>query len=305
MKLEKVLENLESLLSSWGIAPSDWILVSQYAYRLLGYRVKFRKGHFNILVRTQKIPWKIKEGIEVHPPINSPFREDFRKFIAKTKFDFDINLASDKDFIAKRGKFEIYTLTDNKKIQVQRPIGAIKEFEKLMALSTKEGFGTERLDKDIHYIKDMIRVLSIRKEKETEELFVELLKKFLFAKKKQIGIKNKLVSDRVKGIVAYKGKVTGKVVIVRGLKGSETLSTGDILVTKMTSPSLTTILPKISAIVTDQGGMLSHAAILAREMKVPCIVGTQNATNLLKNGDFVEVDAVDGIVRKLKNEQDL
>src|SRR3989344_440362 len=92
MKLEEVLQELEKLFTTWKIKESDWILVSQYAYRLLGYDVKIRKGHFNILIKRRKIPWKIKEGLEIHPPRGSKFRNDFQKFIVKTGFDFDINL---------------------------------------------------------------------------------------------------------------------------------------------------------------------------------------------------------------------
>ena len=57
---------------------------------------------------------------------------------------------------------------------------------------------------------------------------------------------------------------------------------------------------KAGAIVTDEGGLTSHAAIVSRELKIPCIVGTKIATKILKDGDIVEVDAENGIVRKIK-----
>ena len=59
-------------------------------------------------------------------------------------------------------------------------------------------------------------------------------------------------------------------------------------------------MEKASAFVTDEGGMLCHAAIIAREMNKPCIVGTKSATKILKDGDLVEVDANAGIVKILK-----
>jgi phosphohistidine swiveling domain-containing protein len=298
MKLEKVLDRLEGLLTSWGIPDSDWILVSQYAYRLLGYKVKLREGHFNILVRKKAVPWKIREGVEVHPPRNSIYRQDFKEFIEKTGFDFDINLATDEEFRKKSGKFVIYTLQNKKTIQVQKPEGAVKEFEKLLKLSTPEGFGTERLDKDIAYVKDMIKVLKVKKESKTLKDFQKLLKKFLKAKKRRVKkrIENK---KEITGIIASVGRISGRAVIIKGVDDIKKISEGDILVTEMTAPGLTTVLTKISAIVTDKGGRLSHAAILAREMKVPCLVGTQIATKSLRNGDLIEVDAIRGIVRKL------
>ena len=67
----------------------------------------------------------------------------------------------------------------------------------------------------------------------------------------------------------------------------------------MTQPAIIDIAKKAGAIVTDEGGMLSHAAIISREFKIPCIVGTHFATTVIKSGDMVEVDAINGIVRKI------
>lgn len=74
---------------------------------------------------------------------------------------------------------------------------------------------------------------------------------------------------------------------------------GDILVTGMTRPEYIHLAKKSAGIITDAGGILSHAAITARELKIPCIIGTKNATQILKDGDLVEVDADNGIVRKI------
>jgi pyruvate,water dikinase len=75
---------------------------------------------------------------------------------------------------------------------------------------------------------------------------------------------------------------------------------GNILVTTMTTPDFVPLMQKAAAIVTDIGGLLSHAAIVSREMKKPCIIGTHVATKILKDGNIVEVDAIKGIVRKVK-----
>ena len=76
---------------------------------------------------------------------------------------------------------------------------------------------------------------------------------------------------------------------------------GDVLVSVATTPSIVTAMKKAAAIVTDQGGLTCHAAIVSRELGVPCVVGTKIATASLKDGDLVEVDAMKGIVRKLEN----
>lgn len=104
----------------------------------------------------------------------------------------------------------------------------------------------------------------------------------------------------LKGLVVSSGKVTGKVSIVLSPKNVEKIKKGDILVAPMTSPDFIVAMKKAAAIVTDEGGMTSHAAIVSRELKIPCVVGTKIATKVLKDGMNVEVDATKGIVRILR-----
>ena len=109
-----------------------------------------------------------------------------------------------------------------------------------------------------------------------------------------------LISDLIKGQTAYAGKVVGKVVIVNAIEEIKKIHVGDILVARSTNPALLPAMRSSGAIVTDIGGLTCHAAIVAREMKKPCIVGTKIATQVLKDGDIVEVDASNGIVKKIK-----
>lgn len=102
--------------------------------------------------------------------------------------------------------------------------------------------------------------------------------------------------DSFSGIVASKGigtKTKGYVkIILDPLKAN--FKDDDILVTTMTTPEFVFIMKRASAIVTDTGGLTSHAAIVARELKKPCIIGTKIATKVLKDGDLVEVDGGEG-----------
>ncbi|TAN33005.1 hypothetical protein EPN28_03310 [Patescibacteria group bacterium] len=107
------------------------------------------------------------------------------------------------------------------------------------------------------------------------------------------------VVDKIIGFVASKGKVRGKVKIVITREDQVKMQKGDILVSSMTTPSLITAVKKAAAIVTDEGGLTAHAAIVSRELGIPCIIGTKIATKVLKDGDMVEVDAEKGIVRKI------
>jgi len=104
----------------------------------------------------------------------------------------------------------------------------------------------------------------------------------------------------LKGSSAYGGKVKGIVKVVLDPQKSRDFKEGDILVTSMTRPEYLPLIQKAAALVTDAGGILSHAAITARELKKPCIIGTKVATKTFKDGDIVEVDANIGVVRKIK-----
>lgn len=109
--------------------------------------------------------------------------------------------------------------------------------------------------------------------------------------------------DAVKGTVAYKGVVRGEVQIVTQTVDMKKFKEGNILVSDATNPSLMPVIKKCSAIVTDEGGLMCHAAIVSRELKKPCVIGTKIATKVLKDGDEVEVDANEGVVKILKKAQ--
>jgi phosphohistidine swiveling domain-containing protein len=105
---------------------------------------------------------------------------------------------------------------------------------------------------------------------------------------------NKLA--KIIGLSGSKGTAKGKVKIVHPEKLDEDFEEGSVLVCPVTTPMYVPLMQKAASIVTDQGGILSHAAIIARELGKPCIVGTGNATKELKNGQLVTVNATDGLV---------
>jgi phosphohistidine swiveling domain-containing protein len=117
------------------------------------------------------------------------------------------------------------------------------------------------------------------------------------------------VAGPLKGVVAHKskrkGNVTGKVKILKRdyadssylMRQAEIMEEGTILVTDTTDPEFLPAMRKSEAVITDAGGILSHAAITSRELDITCIVGTVSATQVLKDGDLVEVDADNGIVK--------
>ncbi|MCX6736173.1 MAG: PEP-utilizing enzyme [Candidatus Parcubacteria bacterium] len=103
--------------------------------------------------------------------------------------------------------------------------------------------------------------------------------------------------NEVSGQIAYKGNVCGIARIVKKQSDMNRIAEGDILVSPMTTPNFLPAMQKAAAFVTDEGGVTCHASIVAREMKKPCIIGTKIATQVLHDGDLVEVDADNGAVR--------
>ena len=92
------------------------------------------------------------------------------------------------------------------------------------------------------------------------------------------------------------GIVKGKVKIIKTVQDLSKINTGDILVADMTSPDYVTAFNKVAAFVTDEGGLTCHAAIVSKEFNVPCIVGIQFATQILKDNTLIEVDANHGVI---------
>lgn len=107
------------------------------------------------------------------------------------------------------------------------------------------------------------------------------------------------VSALVTGSVACKGIVRGVARIINNKNDFARVEVGDVIVTSMTTPDMIPIMKKAVAFVTDEGGVTCHAAIISRELKKPCIIGTKNATQVLHDGDMLEVDADKGVVRIL------
>lgn len=106
-------------------------------------------------------------------------------------------------------------------------------------------------------------------------------------------------ASEIRGMSACKGIARGTVKIISGIHELYKIEKGDILIAQQTVPDFTPAMHKAVAIVTDLGGITSHAAIVSRELGIPCVVGTKTATLVFKDNDVVEVDANKAIVRRI------
>jgi phosphohistidine swiveling domain-containing protein len=110
---------------------------------------------------------------------------------------------------------------------------------------------------------------------------------------------NSLKTNTLEGYSASGGIVRGYIKIIETREDFKKMNPGDILVSTMTRPEFVPLMKIAGGVVTNEGGITCHAAILSRELGKPCVIGTQTATEILKDGDFVEVDADEGLVRKI------
>ncbi len=174
-------------------------------------------------------------------------------------------------------------------------------YDDLLLLSPEEicqSLDNGSLLKDIK-IEDRKKSWALLRKKEEIHIFQgEEADKFA---EKQGFLKAHPVSTRsIIGQIGYTGIVRGVVKIIITPNDVWKVSKGEIMVAVMTFPSYIVAMEKAVAFITDDGGILCHAAIVAREMKKPCIIGTKIATKVLKDGDLVEVDADKGVVKIIK-----
>ncbi|MEM4330395.1 MAG: phosphoenolpyruvate synthase [Candidatus Pacearchaeota archaeon] len=130
---------------------------------------------------------------------------------------------------------------------------------------------------------------------ENDEIFILQTRAITTLKERQ---ENEELEGKVllEGLGASPGIASGVVKIIRRMEDLEKIKKGDVLVTEMTNPDMVVSMQKASAIVTDEGGITSHAAIVSREMGIPCVVGTSIATNKLEDGMEITVDGFRGKV---------
>jgi phosphohistidine swiveling domain-containing protein len=152
---------------------------------------------------------------------------------------------------------------------------------------------------DVHELNRRLKLVIYQREGDKRKIISgksasDFIKKNFKIEKLRTNVKE------IKGTTAQAGKARGIVKVINSPEEMAKMNNGDILVSGSTNPNLMPAIRKAAAIVTDEGGLTCHAAIVSREFKIPCVVGTSFVTQVLKDGDLVEVDATRGIVRKLK-----
>ncbi|HLC47811.1 MAG TPA: PEP-utilizing enzyme [Candidatus Norongarragalinales archaeon] len=201
-------------------------------------------------------------------------------------------------FYRKEAQFLAFHAVEGLQMEIARRLGLSLQqlryfaFDEVMAAlrgstGLNANLANERMKLCIYYFKDgKHRVISGR----------EALRWMRYLPKRKEIAK----TDELRGDCASPGKVQGRVRIVMNAKDIVKVQRGDVLVSFSTNPQMVPGMRKAGAIVTDQGGVTCHAAIVSRELKIPCVIGTKVASRVLRDGDRVVVDATNGIVKKIK-----
>jgi phosphoenolpyruvate synthase/pyruvate phosphate dikinase len=240
-------------------------------------------------------PWTKKDLVHFKkhlkkPNKTIPFSKASRLLTKKEKAFFTLvrELAYIKDMrdvYRRKAIYAILPLFDElaKRMKLSRKDIAFMTNNEILSLDVPKDLTARRRGFLIYWKNKTIKV-------ETNNKKIKIFRKKVLVEKK---------AKQISGVVASQGKACGKVKLVFGIKDLSKVKKGNILVAVTTHPDFVPAMQKAAAIITNEGGLTSHAAIVSRELKVPCIVNTKTATKFFKDNDLVEVDAINGIVKKL------
>jgi phosphohistidine swiveling domain-containing protein len=274
-------------------------------YIFSGNAKPFSPQHYlNEMRELEKSGFKAKDLLEKEARQLKRVKKDQLRLYKKLKIDpryrrvFEVGaeFASTKLFRRHAQLLNIYLLHKSLLTEIAKRLGLTRYQVQFMVsdevrqgLLTGKGIAKPVLDQ-------RLRECVLYTEKDFERVYIgKDLKKIT----KNIKVTIKPGQTEVVGQTAQPGHAKGRVKIIIRAADMKKFMKGDILVSIATDPDIVPAMKRAAAIVTEQGGITSHAAIVSRELGIPCVIGTKIATKVFKDGDMVEVDADRGIVKKL------
>lgn len=281
---------------------------SLWTARAIYYREKQKFDHFDVAlsVVVQKMINSEKSGVMFTA---NPISQDLDEMMINASYGLGESVVSgmvtpDEYVVNKKTKEIIEkTISDKNKMVIQADDGIgtrlvdVADYLGNAAVS-EECLSEYELDTLIDYglkieeLYNNIQDIEWGIDEDTKDLYILQSRPITTIKKDE---KEELIV-LVKGLAASPGIGRGKVRLVEDLTNINQVEDGDVLVTGMTNPDMVPAMRKCAAVVTDEGGRTCHAAIVSRELGIPCIVGAKNATKELKDGQFVTVDSTRGVV---------
>lgn len=190
--------------------------------------------------------------------------------------------------------YSIY-LTNSLREEVARRLRLkLGELKYLFPAEISRSLGVGRVNRRIIKVRQKYFIIYYH-DKQTDIMTGDRARAFI----RKISYKKIREQFNLEGLPVCSGKVRGRVRVIRNFKDLSFFQKGEIFTSQATSPDFIGTLRKAAGIITNEGGMTSHAAIISRELNIPCLVGVKEATKTLKTGDWIELDAEQGIINKL------
>ena len=284
---------------------------SLFTARAIFYREKNNFDHFKVLIAVviQRMVDSTKSGVAFSV---DPVSQDHNKIVIEAGFGLGEVVVSGSinpdNYVVSKDEFKILeTKVMKKDFMIRRsPEG------KNIHINLEEPKSTSKVldDDEIIQLAKAIKMIEDHYDGkpqdaewaiEGKKLFIVQTRPITTLREKGVGGPEEKAIETtgdaiLVGLPASHGVISGTVKIVHDMDELDKVQPGDIMVTKMTDPDFVPAMKRAAAIVTDEGGMTSHAAIVSREMGVPCIVGTGKASKTLHDGDKITVDATHGKV---------
>ena len=291
------------MLEGWGISADDWYVTGEASILLGNYPVDYREQIIDIILDRPKWPWPRPEEIgNFIPDEGSKAHDEFEAFVALHGFTPDIHPMPHVG-IRSEDRFEhSYWLPDENGVRVGYPwVQALHRKAIIEFYEQSPNLNLDVFDqKKFLRWKGFLETIQHHAREISDEKALEACALGLPAIERAIAYFDKASDadhgdEMVKGRSAYDGVVEGE---VKHWEAGGDFK-GKIAVLTHTLPSQVTTLRHASGIITDQGGTLSHAAIIAREYKIPTLIGTECATKIFQNVDRVRLETSLGEARKL------
>lgn len=288
----QLLIELREMLEHWGISSDNWFVTGEAAMLLSGYPVEFRQGQMDLLLRRSVWPWpRAEEVVSLFPDAGTQADKEFHAFIQKHAMTPDIHpsphvgLSMEDDLahtVIREGTGGVRVLLPSAGVMHRKQI--IEYYEQT------PGYSLAAFDeKKFIRWKGFVQQIAEHAQKINDQETLAACATTLPVVERAIAF---FKSASGEGMSSYPGIVTGVV-----QQWDETADfAGKIAVLTHMLPSQVARLRHVAGIITDQGGILSHAAIIAREYKIPTVIGTKTATSTLRTGDRITLDATQGII---------
>lgn len=292
-KIVYTLKRFVALFKKWAIHPHQYSFAGDLALHLLGYRVKVRPHHFDFFVIASALPWKTVKGSEgTIPPKGSHAARDLKNFIRTTRADphflplplYGLTL---KNLL---NETLLYSLDQTTSIRIFKPYFLLSHYYSVLKAKKSDIFSDWPEEKVQRWFRFAV---SFQKWSDTigDRRSVVLSKKML----RLCTALQRIATEQQERRIVCHGKMQGRIRIIRSSRDLSLVRKGEILLCKKTTPHFSPYLEKAKGIITEQGGLLSHAAIFAREHKIPCIVGFRGIIRRMKNGENIVLDTTKGL----------